>query len=109
MKQPAQIRIFLAEMKKIVKEKSFILVHREASNDFIRERNILFEELEELVLGLEVSDCFDGPEPDRDPRYSGWTVAEFSPMFNGEKLYLKLSIKLDPGACKCLSVKLFIE
>ena len=33
-----------------------------------------------VILSLEPKDMFDGPEPDRDPRYSEkWTVAEFSP------------------------------
>lgn len=53
---------------------------------------------------------FDGPEPDRDLRYSEkWTVAEFSPAYCGETLYLKLSIRVDVERCKCLSVKLYVD
>ena len=39
---------------------------------------------------------FDGPEPDRDPqRAEKWTVAEFSPEYEDDTLYLKLSVRTD--------------
>ena len=66
--------------------------------------------LTNVILSLEPEDCFDGPEADRDPRFAKkWTVAEFSPMFRGEQLYLKMSIRVDTERAKCLSVKAYIE
>lgn len=109
MKTPAQIAMFLSVMKKIVEVRGFILVEREASMKFLAERGVSIEELSNLILGLEVSDCFDGPEPDRDEQYKEWTVAEFSPYLNDEKIYLKMSIRLNANACKCLSVKLYVD
>ncbi len=58
----------------------------------------------------EAKDCFDGFESDRDPRYAhDWTVAEFSPTYNGEMLYLKMSICMNTNRAKCLSVKAYVE
>lgn len=99
--------LFLLKMKEIVQKNGFILVEREASLEFMAEMGITVGELENVILSLTPSDCFDGPEPDRDPRYSSWTVAEFSPEAFGRTLYLKMSIRLDAGRCKCLSVKLY--
>ncbi len=91
-------------------QNGLILIEREQSLQFLADRNMTLHQLEELVLSLSVSDCVDGPEPDRDPRYcENWTVAEFSPIHDGKKLYLKISIRVDAQRCKCLSVKLFKE
>ena len=66
--------------------------------------------LTDVILSLKPEDCFDGPEPDRDPRYADkWTVAEFSPAYRGEPLYLKMSIRVDVERAKCLSVKAYVE
>lgn len=66
--------------------------------------------LTNVILSLKAKDCFDGPEADRDPRYAhDWTVTEFSPTYNGEMLYLKMSICMDANRAKCLSVKAYVE
>ena len=66
--------------------------------------------LRDVILSLGPEDCFDGPEADRDARFADkWTVAEFSPTFRNEKLYLKVSIRVDIERAKCLSVKAYIE
>ena len=68
------------------------------------------EMLRSVILSLQPKDCFDGPEADRDPCYADkWTVAEFSPTYRGELLYLKMSIRVDVERAKCLSVKAYIE
>lgn len=110
MKAPQQIRLFLHNLKCFVEKNGFTYVPREASDRFLAERNMTYDELTRIIMALEVSDCFDGPEPDRDPRYADkWTVAEFSPAYQDEKLYLKLSIRMDAERAKCLSVKLYTE
>lgn len=109
MKLEPQISLFLFHMKSFVEKNNFIFVDREASNQFLADRNMTLEELRSVILSLTVADCFDGPEPDRDPKYSKWTVAEFSPSYDGEKLYLKMSIRMDVERAKCLSVKLYSE
>lgn len=109
MKPEASISLFLRELKVFVEKNGFIFVEREASRQFLADRNMTQDELKEVILGLEVKDCFDGPEPDRDLRYQYWTVAEFSPTHCGEKLYLQLSIKIDIERVKVLSVKLYTE
>ena len=66
--------------------------------------------LTNVILSLKPEDCFDGPEADRDPRYAEkWTVAEFSPTYRGELLYLKTSIRVGTERAKCLSVKAYVE
>lgn len=103
-----QIALFLHEMKSIVIERGFIFVEREASLQFMSDHDMSMGQLRDVILGLEPKDCFDGPEPDRDPRFAKhWTVAEFSPEAYGETLYLKMSIRTDAHRCKCLSVKLY--
>ncbi len=110
MKTPQQINLFLHNLKCFVEKNGLIIVPRQASIAYMAQRNITPGLLEQIVLQLEASDCFDGPEPDRDPRYAdNWTVAEFSPSYSNEKLYLKLSIRMDARRAKCLSVKLYTE
>lgn len=110
MKQPAQISLFLAHAKAFVEERELIFVDREQSLAFLAARGISIDDLKQIIMKLTLQDCFDGPEPDRDPRYfENWTVAEFSPTHNGEKLYLKISIRIDRRRCRCLSVKLWTE
>lgn len=101
------VGLFLLKMKEIVQKNGFILVERSASLEFMTNMGITMNELENVILSLTPSDCFDGPEQDRDQCYQGWTVAEFSPRAFGKTLYLKMSIKLEAGRCKCLSVKLY--
>lgn len=110
MKHPSQIALFLAQAKAAVEAHGLILVEREASLAFLAERGMTIDDLRGLIFALMVQDCIDGPEPDRDPRYSDrWTVAEFGPFYGSERVYLKISIRIDVEQCKCLSVKLWTE
>ena len=105
-----QRALFLHQVKAFVNKNGFILVPREQNRMFMAERGMTMDDLRQVVLTLEPKDMFDGPEPDRDLRYSEkWTVAEFSPAYCGETLYLKLSIRVDVERCKCLSVKLYLD
>ena len=105
-----QRALFLRQVKLFVEKHDFILVPREQNSAFMAERGMTMDDLRQVVLALEPKDMFDGQEPDRDPRYSEkWTVAEFSPAYCGEALYLKLSIRVDVERCKCLSVKLYVD
>lgn len=101
------VGLFLLKMKEIVEKNGFILVERKASLEFMADMGMTMDELKNVILSLTPSDCFDGPEPDRDPRYKSWTVAEFSPEAFGRTLYLKMSVRTDIERCKCLSVKLY--
>lgn len=110
MKPRASVELFLQQMKEIVREKNFILVDRKESMQYLADFQMSIPRLREVILALEAKDCFDGPEPDRDPRFARkWTVAEFDPLNFGQRLYLKLSISITDKQCKCLSVKLYKE
>lgn len=110
MKPEAFIELYLRKLKEFVNKNSFILVDREATKRFMASRGMSMAMLTDVILALESKDCFDGPEPDRDPRYADkWTVAEFAPMYQGEMIYLKMSIRMDVERAKCLSVKAYIE
>ena len=110
MKYPAQISLFLAQAKQYVESNGIYFAEREQSISFLAARGLMLEDLETLILTLTVTDWVKGPEPDYDPAYADkWTVAVFSPDWNGEKVYLKLSIRVDAKRCKCLSVKLWSE
>ncbi|MEE1274625.1 MAG: hypothetical protein UHI81_09025 [Olegusella sp.] len=110
MKPRTSIELFLRQLKQFVEQNSFILIDRQASKQFMASRGMTMDSLTCVILSLTVQDCFDGPEPDRDPRYAArWTVAEFAPIYNGERLYLKMSIRSDVERAKCLSVKAYVE
>lgn len=110
LKYPTQIALFLSQAKSALETRGLIFVEREASLVFLAERGMTVDDLREVIFALTVKDCIDGPEPDRDPRYAEhWTVAEFGPVYEGERLYLKISVRVDVGQCKCLSVKLWVE
>lgn len=110
MKPAASIKLFLRQLKQYVEKHSFILADREASKRFMASRGMSMAMLTDVILSLRPEDCFDGPEADRDPRYADkWTVAEFSPTYCGELLYLKMSIRIDVERAKCLPVKAFVD
>ncbi len=110
MKATAFIELFLRELKRFVEKNSFILVNREASRQFMASRGMSVSMLTDVILSLRPEDCFDGPEADRDSRFADkWTVAEFSPTYRGEMLYLKMSIRMDAERAKCLSVKAYVK
>lgn len=109
MKPQASIALYLIMMKRFVRDNGVIFVPRDQSIEFMAERGMTVEDLRGIIFSLQTSDCFDGPEPDRDGRFPDWTVAEFCPVFEGERLYLKTSIKVSAERCKCLSVKLYTE
>lgn len=110
MKYPDQISLFLAQAKACIEEHGLIFIDREESLAFLTARGMSIYDLVQIIMRLTLHDCFDGPEADLDPKYSSnWTVAEFSPVHDGKKLYLKISIRMDKRRCKCLSVKLWTE
>lgn len=110
MKPTALIELYLFHLKQFVEKNSFILVDREATREFMASRGMSMDMLKDVILSLTSRDCFDGPEPDRDPKYAEkWTVAEFDPVYQAEKLYLKLSVRMDAERVKCLSVKAYVE
>ncbi len=101
--------LFLHQVKKFVEKNGFVLVPRGQNITFMAELGMTIDDLRRVILSLEPKDMFDGPEQDRDPRFRDkWTVAEFSPAYGSETLYLKLSVRTDAERCKCLSVKLFV-
>ena len=108
MKPIASIELFLRQLKNFVEKNSFVLVDRKASMQLMADRGMLLDTLRDVILSVRPEDCFDGPEADRDPRFADkWTVAEFAPTYHNETLYLKLSIRVDVGRVKCLSVKAY--
>ena len=110
MKPTASVALFLHQLKHFVEKNSFILVEREASKRFMASRGMSMDSLTDIILSLCPEDCFDGPEPDRDPRFAEkWTVAEFAPRYRDETLYLKMSIRVDVERAKCLSVKAYLD
>lgn len=110
MKPTSLIRLYLLNLKQFVEKNSFILVDREATKEFMASRGMSMGMLQDVILSLTPGDCFDGSEPDKDPRYTDkWTVAEFAPTYCGETLYLKLSMRMDTERVKCLSVKAYVE
>jgi len=69
-----------------VEKNSFILVDREANIQFMSSRGMSMEMLTDVILSLKPEDCFDGPEPDRDPRYAEkWTGGQLPNLHQSTK------------------------
>lgn len=77
---------------------------REKNKKFIYNNSLNLESIKEIILKLKSSECFAGPELDRSEKYkyAGW-IFKFSPMFNGEKLYIKLRVQKDVKVI-CISI-----
>lgn len=106
MKPEASIELFLELARRYVRERGVIIVPRASIERFMRASDMTPLDLETLILTLRPRDCFDGPEPDRDPsRAELWTVAEFRAFWEERALYLKISVSTRARRCKCLSVK----
>ncbi len=63
----------LLKIKKIVDNDNngdkFIIVRTKKNIDFMREYSLTNEDVKDIVRQLSVSDCFSGPEEDRNPQY----------------------------------------
>lgn len=106
MKPEASITLFLELARRFVREHGVIIVPRASTEHFMRASDMTPLDLETLILALRPCDCFDGPEPDRDPlRSEHWTVAELRTPWEGRALYLKISVSTRARRCKCLSAK----
>lgn len=106
MKPEASIELFLELARRYVRERGVIIVPRASIERFMRASDMTPLDLETLILTLRPRDCFDGPEPDRDPsRVELWTVAEFRAFWEERALYLKISVSTRARRCKCLSIK----
>ena len=71
----------------------------------MREYNLIDEDVKDIIRSLSVSDCFSGPEKDRDIRFKG-EIFKFSPMYNDMKLYIKIRIE-NINKSVCLSIHEF--
>lgn len=83
----------------------FIIVRTKKNVDFMREYSLNHEDIKDIIRGLSVSDCFSGPEEDRDSQYEGW-IFKFNPLFENTKLYIKIRIE-NIEKSVCLSVHEF--
>lgn len=83
----------------------FIIVRTKKNVDFIREYSLNAEDIKDIIKKLSVSDCFSGPEEDRDSRYEGY-IFKFAPLFEDTKLYIKIRIE-SIGKSVCISVHKF--
>lgn len=106
LKPEASIELFLELARRYVREHGAIIVPRASIERFMRASDMTPLDLETLILTLRPRDCFDGPEPDRDPsRTELWTVAEFRAFWEERALHLKISVSTRARRCKCLSIK----
>lgn len=90
---------------KDVNGNKFIIVNTKKNKEFMREYLLTFQDVKDIIKKLRVTDCFKGPEKDRDERYEG-IIFFFSPIFEGIKLYIKIRIESDEKSV-CLSVHEF--
>ena len=70
--------------------------------NFMTKHNLGLEDVKNIVLSLETKECFDGPEADRNSKYSG-SVLEFGSYFEDEKIYTKLRYESDKRTV-CMSI-----
>ncbi len=104
------IELFLRLAKQYCNKGDFVFVKRAGNREFMAQHGLSHHTVRDVIRQLTADTCFDGPEEDRDPKYAKkWTVAEFSPMLDGTKLYLKISVNNEDQVCKCLSIKEYKE
>lgn len=106
-----QIRAkYLLIIKKLVDldengEKFSINWDRPKNKEFMREYNLNKEDVKNIIRSLSVSDCYAGPEKDRNPQYEG-LVFKFNPLFEDTKLYIKIRVEKTEKSV-CLSIHEF--
>ena len=72
------------------------------NREFLIKNNLGLEDVKNIVLGLDVKECFDGPEADRNSKYSG-SVLEFDSRFEDERIYTKLRYESEQKTV-CMSI-----
>lgn len=86
-----QVAMFLTEMKKALQEHSFHLQDRSKNLKTMAALGYTISDIKNTLLNLTVQDYVKGPEPDRDPNYSGdfWFFGVETQKIN---LYIKLKL-----------------
>lgn len=96
----------LLEIKRIIDSDDngdkFVILRTDKNVNFMREHNLNDEDVKNIIRNLSVSDCYSGPEDDRDSRYDGW-VFKFKPMYEGIELYIKIRVESQKKSV-CISV-----
>lgn len=98
---------YLIKIKKLLKEDKFTINRKNRKNiEFMREYDLDYDSVKNIINNLSINDCFEGPEKDRDTKYNGW-VFKFSPFYEGIKLYIKIRVDEIEGESVCISIHEF--
>lgn len=88
------IRQRLTVIKQLVtKDKNgniFIIANRDKNRAFMIKYGLLIKDIKDIILNLEVSDYYKGPEEDEDG-FEG-EIWIFTPIFETTKLYIKIRL-----------------
>ena len=104
MVQDSQVRLFLIQFKAAIAGGRFYVVPREKNNDFLASQGMTPKEREEVLLELQTSDYYAGPEEDKD--YPGEKdIWKFKKRYLGVGIYIKVKLSSIEGGfyAKCLS------
>lgn len=109
MKKTMLMQALITIKKLVVNDKngeSFsILINRYKNKEFIREQGLYTEDIKRIILDLEYSDYYKGPENDKNSECEGF-IWFFSPKFEDLKLYIKIRIESKKRAI-CISIHEF--
>lgn len=90
------VQVFLLRLKKLWQHPDrVVLVQREKNLQSMSELELSMKDIERMCLQLVPADWVAGPSPDDKGR--GTDVWVFHPIYNGKKMYLKLSLTAVEG------------
>lgn len=90
------VQVFLLRLKKLWRHPDRVfLAQREKNLQSMSELELSMKDIERMCLRLVPADLVTGPSPDDKGR--GGDVGVFHPIYNGTKMYLKLSLTAVDG------------
>lgn len=97
---------FLRKIKDVIKKDkggNYFKINycKEKNVIFLIKNNLGLEDVKQIILNLEVEDCIQGPEEDRD-NYPG-QVLIFKPYFENKKIYIKIRYE-NENKTVCISI-----
>lgn len=100
----SDITAYLAQVKKLLSIGKYDFVPRRKNMQALAQHGITITDVRSEILGLVVSDYYQGPKQDYDPNRPG-DIWEFKKDIDGKQFYVKVKIVQENGEdiLKCMS------
>lgn len=104
--QIPEVNIYLIRIKKAVSVGNYIIAERRDSYvTSLAKAGILSDQVKDYILKLTYKNYFNGPEDDKDLRFTSGECLFFGCVINGYEFYIKLKLikNEDDETCICIS------